>query len=421
MTASIAGVRNSSINDLVAALTDQSAHKVDVVLKATDLRMKDGRLTVTNQEPIVSNTGVTAVNGWYELSDGAVSDLAEKLGIPVRYLRKLIIDRPWLADSNVNGLIHGKVTHRSDGTRETVSEPSAAEYLLRAFSVDGQDGLVRAVLSDRYGIVDHLDVVTAVLGGIREGGAEVTFRSCNLSDTAMSVRLFSPSIAALAPEFLKGYRNPFANPDLEQARQEVNKWRTVAGAEGQGFEAGQEPIVYAGMAFGNSETGDGKFWMEPEIVINVCRNGLRLPLFRKSRVHLGTKMDTGSIDWSADTRRKYVELLMAQARDAVSTWLSDDFLAQRVNAIESSAGAVVTEPTKAIERLSKELSFTDTEREGILAHFIQGGQLTSAGVANAITSYSQTLADFERQDALDAMAITAMGIVAQAAVGGRYR
>jgi hypothetical protein len=59
------------------------------------------------------------------------------------------------------------------------------------------------------------------------------------------------------------------------------------------------------------------------------------------------------------------------------------------------------------------MQFTDTEREGIFAHFLQGRQMSAAGVVNAITSYSQTVADFERADALDSMAITAGWLLAK--------
>ncbi|MFI1917206.1 hypothetical protein [Nocardia sp. NPDC020380] len=64
-----------------------------------------------------------------------------------------------------------------------------------------------------------------------------------------------------------------------------------------------------------------------------------------------------------------------------------------------------------MEVLAKRLGFSETERGGILSHFIAGGQLTAAGVANAVTSYSQTVADPDRANTLDGLAVHAMTLV----------
>ncbi len=120
-------------------------------------------------------------------------------------------------------------------------------------------------------------------------------------------------------------------------------------------------------------------------------------------MHLGAKLGEG-VQWSADTDRKNLDLITAQARDSVRTWLSPEFLAERVGEVEQQAGAPVTTPDEAIKVVGKRLGFTDAERAGILSHFIAGGQLTAAGIANAVTSFSQTVPDADRADALDDLA-----------------
>jgi hypothetical protein len=223
----------------------------------------------------------------------------------------------------------------------------------------------------------------------------------------MRVQVHSPEVSALAPRFLSGYRNPFANPELEKARQDISRWTTVANGEGLGFEAGDEPVVFAGFEFSNDETGGGAVVLQPKMLIRVCRNGLTLPAFAVKKVHLGVKLEQG-IQWNAEVQHKTLEVLTAQAKQAVATWLSPEFLAERVEEIEVASGAPVADAEKTFKVLGKRLGFTEAERSGILSHFIAGAQLTSGGVANAITSYSQTVADAERAEALDSMAISAM-------------
>lgn len=418
MTETIEGVRNSDLETMIQKLTAQQAVKVDLVVPAEKLRSRNGQFVVTGQDPYLSNEGVTDVNGNYRIADRALSQVAERVkidpkdkrdnGIPVRYLRKLHQSRPDVFDATVNSLFAGRTVRRADGNQEIVYPADSRSFLLRTFKgYDESEGLVRAFLSDRFGIVDHLDVAAACLEGIRAAGAEVEFHSCNLNDSNMSVSVYSPQVSALAPKFLEGYRNPFANPELEKARQEIQSWRNVAAREGMDYLAGKEPVVFAGFQFGNSETGNGKSYLRPKLMIKVCRNGLTLPAFEVSRIHIGAQLEQGAVQWSRDTQAKALDLIKGQARDAVEQWLSPEFLAERVNELEVMAGAEILEPEKAIEVVGKELAFTDAEREGIFKHFLSGRQFTAAGVTNAITSFSQTVADFERADALDAMAVSA--------------
>lgn len=418
MTTLIDGVRNSDLETMIQKLTAQQAMKVDLVVPAEKLRTRDAQVIVSGQDPYLSTEGVTDVNGAYRIGDGALGQIAERIrvdaedkrdnGIPVRYLRKLAARRPDVFDYTLNSLFGGRTTRKVSGEQEVVYPADSRSFLLRTFKgYDESEGLLRAFLSDRFGIVDHLDVTAACLDGIKAAGAEVEFHSCNLNDSNMSVSVVSPQVAALAPKFLEGYRNPFRNAELEKARQDIQSWRRVAGNEGMGFEAGDEPIVFAGFQWGNSEVGRGKFYLQPKLMIKVCRNGLTLPALAISRIHIGAQLEQGTVQWSRETQNRSLDLIKSQVKDAVAQWLSPQFLAEQVNELEKLAGAEIVEPAKAIEVVSKELQFTEAEREGIFAHFLAGRQFTAAGVTNAITSFSQTVADFERADALDAMAISA--------------
>lgn len=412
----IIAARNANLQDMVTMLRDQQAAKLDVVAPATALRSRDGAIELSGVEPVVDENGVTVVNGLYVPTRDADTTIAAKLGISLKYLRKLRAERPDLYDANVNGLLHGKSKRSATGETTVLYPADDRSFLLRLFrGQDGEHGVLRALLSDSYGIIDNIDVLTAVLDGVRQADAEVQIRSCDLTESSMHCKVYSPAVAHLAPHFLSGYRNPFANPELKAQRREVTAEvdgvRRIAQAEGQGYGLGDEPIVFAGFRFSNSEIGDGAVTIKPELFVKICRNGLTLPLLGLRKMHQGVKMEQGSVTWSQDTQNKHLAVITAQTRDAVREWLSPEFLAARVEEIEQQAGAPVPEPDKTIKEVAKRLGFSESEREGVLSHFIAGGQLTAAGIANAITSYSQTVADADRADALDDLALSAMTLV----------
>ena len=405
-------VRHAGLQDLVALLTEQNAATVDVVAPAAALRAVAGAVHLAGVAPVVDEHGVTTVDGQYRPTAAADAQLAAKLDIPAGYLKRLRRDgRTDLWDANINGLLHGSADPAVSGS------PDERSFLLRLFSSHrpGQPGVLRAVLSDRYGVIDHLDVLSAVLDGIRMADADVQVRSADLTATSMHCRVFSPKVRALAPGFLAGYRNPFAHPDFAADRRraagDLAIGRRLAAGTSEQYQHGSEPVVFAGFRFSNSETGHHAVTLKPELLVQICGNGLTLPLFTSTRRHLGERLETGVGVWSQDTQRKRLAVLTAETRDKVAEWLSPEFLAARVDELEHRAATPVTRPEQAIQVVSKQLGFTEDERCGILAHFIAGGQLTAAGSANAVTSYSQTVTDADRAAALDDFALDAMALV----------
>lgn len=410
----ITTTRNATFEDMVAVLRDQQAAKLDVVAPATALHSRHASIELSGVDPVVDDQGVTVVDGLYVPTAACDAAIAAKFGIGIKYLRRLRAERPDLYDANLNGLLHGR-SKRSAGAVTVIHPADDRSFLLRLFrGQDGNHGIVRALLSDSYGIIDNLDVLTAVLDGIRQADTEVTIRSCDLTDSSMHCKVYSPGVAQMAPTFLRHYRNPFANPQLEAERQQVapqlDQARRLAHQEGQGYAAGEEPIMFAGFRFSNSEIGAGSVTLKPELYVQICRNGLTLPLWALRKIHMGAKMDTG-VAWSQDTHSKHLAVITAQTRDAVREWISPQFLAARVTEIEHEAGTPVTEIDKTITVVSKRLGFSEAERVGVLSHFTAGGQLTAGGIANAISSFSQTVADADRAAALDDLAVSAMTLV----------
>lgn len=414
--------RNATLGDLAEILRDQQARKLDVVAPATALRAVEGNLVLAGTEPILTPDGVSTGDGTYRPTAVADEGLASRLGIPVGYLKSMRSTRPDLYDANVNGWLHGrrpKVRRSVDGTEEVVRDgvdPDGRNFLIRAFRGDapGDVGIARAVLSDRYRMVDNLDVLTAALDGVRASGANVEIRSCDLTDRRMYVKVYSPDVVALAPELLRNYRSPFDGGDdaPRRAGWTIDRARDVAAREGLGYEPGEEPVVFGGFKITNSETGGGALSIVPELYVEICRNGLTIKVDALREVHLGGTLDEGIVRWSDETQQKALDLVTARARDAVATFLDHDYVVAKVTEIETRAGAPISNPADAVREVGKRLRFTQEQTDGILDHFIRGGQLTAGGIANAVTSYSQTVDDADVADELDAAALDALAVAA---------
>lgn len=385
--------RNATLADLAAILKDQQARKVDIVAPASALRSEEGVWQVEGADPIITAEGVTSSAGRYRPTKVADEGMAGRLGIPTGYLRRMRDERPDLYDANVNGWLHG-LSRRTDTPSpdgryvEQIHDADPRSFLVRGFRVEGEDaGVARALLSDRYRIVDHLDVLTAALDGVRQAGADVEIEACDLTHRRMMVRIASPEIRELAPDILGNYRSPFT-----------------------GATGADNPVISAGFVLSNSETGGGAFTLTPRLRVEVCKNGMTIAKDALRSVHLGGKMDDGVIRWSDETQQKNLDLVTAQARDAVSTFLDVEYVRAKIQQIREAAGRPIEEPAKAVQHIASTLRIGADAADPILDHFIRGGDTTAGGMMQAVTSYAQTLDDADTAADVEAAAFGVLSL-----------
>ena len=384
--------RNASLADLATLLTEQQGRKIDVVVPASKLRSENGHLVIEGADPIIEDDGVTDPNGAYLPTRVADEGVADKLGIPLPYVRKMRESRGDLYDANVNGWLHGWTPGEEVGIGSHISaaaQPDKRPFLIRCFRGDGGPGIARAFLSDSYKVIDNLDALTAALDGIRQSGVEINVTGCDLTDRRMYVRVTAPAVQALAPALLERYRSPFSG---------------AAGAD--------NPTVFAGLVLSNSETGGGAFTIVPRLTVEVCSNGMTMTKDAVRAIHLGEKLDEGVIRWSEDTQKKNLELITAKARDAVATFLDVDYMERVIRRLEETAGTPVSDAPTVVEAVAKKLSFSKEQTAGILDHFIKGADLTAGGVMHAVTSFAQTIADADVAADFEAAGVRAMELAA---------
>lgn len=369
-------LRNATLAEIAEVLKTQANARFDVVAHSDSLRFDGGNLMVAGAEAILTEHGVTPVEVCLTPTDIFDDGLANRLDIPVRYIRKMraTTGAEDLLDANVNEWL----------------KRSSRQWFVRGFKGEGNDcGIGRAFLSDRFNCYDHFDVLMAALAGIKDAGVDVNVVGCDLSERRMAVRIEAPAVQALAPALLANYRSPFT-----------------------GQTGAENPVVFGGFILSNSETGGGAFTITPRLVVQVCKNGMTITKDALRKVHLGSKMDEGVIRWSDDTNSKHVKLVTSQAKDAVATFCDTAYVEAKIAEISKAAGVRVAEPTKVIEKVSKALAFTKEEQEGILGHFIQGSDITAGGVMNAITSFAQTVLDPDRAGEIEESGLSALTLAA---------
>lgn len=386
--------RHVSAEELVGILAHNTTLRRDLVVPASKLRGQQGGVTITEIE--MDETGVGETHTNYRLTRSAEEQLARDLGIPPKYAR-LMRD-------------NGHLRLWDDNFTTWIGDAADAgkSWMLRTFKPEGleESGIVRAVLSDRYRIIDHYDVLGAAIEGIGDAGVEYEVDGCDLTDRTMRIRFHVPSIAVEATELLKGYRTPFEGPD--------------GNGHGQGGlrdRDGNLPIVTAGFELRNSETGHGGATLTPRLVVKICNNGMVIGERAIREVHVGARHDEGEIEWSEETLRAMLKVITQKARDAAATFCTREFVAEQVDRITQKATTDLpaAKSVEVVTNVSQALLLTENERNTVLDMFIRSGQTTVGGVMQAITAAAQTVTDPDRAAHMEHNGLRALDLAHAAA------
>jgi len=369
-------LRSSDLKTLVDVLKGQHARKHDVIVPAANLRLQDGMLMVQNAEPELTEEGVTTTYAPHRIGTVASGDLAARTDIPVTYWRRLAEHAVPLLDENANHWL----------ARDT------KDVLVRTFTNDdGGPGFTRAVLSNSYAMLDNLDAVMATLDGIRATGVKVEIRSADLTERNMHVRFFAPEIAVPIHDLVRRYE-----------------------PTGKGRSGADYPMLFAGFTLRNSEVGGGAFTLTPEVVVQVCTNGMTRTDEAFRKVHLGEKLASGVVQWSADTHQKTLELITSKTRDVIQSVLSVDFVTRAANEMRVAHQVPVVKPVETIKVVAQGLRYNQQQETDLLNLFITSGDHTALGVGQAVTLMAQAAEDGDAQAAGEGQAFQAIDIAMRA-------
>jgi hypothetical protein len=368
----------------VEKLQAEQLRKRDMVVPSSCMSFQNGMLRIVSRNSglseVLKQAGVVIKSDDATISEFTGTEpfhrqLAATFDIPYNYYRRM------QAPANID-LLDENVSHWFSKQDKN--------YLIRCFESVNPDesGIVRAILGDRYRILDNLDVLMATLEAVRVSGVNLQIESGDISDTKMYLRFVAPDIIKESPDLLSHYRVPN---------------RSGSGDTG----------IIAGFVLTNSETGHGSSFVAPRLVVNACKNGMIMKKDAMSKVHLGGRMQEGGIEWSRNTMSKNIELVIEQVKDAVKLFTDPQYLGKAIAELEAAGGKKVERPVDTIQNLSNELMFTQDQQNKLLSYFMESGDYTGFGVAQAMTYFAHQDATPDQRFELEAASVEILTTIDQ--------
>lgn len=238
-------------------------------------------------------------------------------------------------------------------------------------------GEARGVLSDRYRPIDHYEIMARLLPVLHDLPVGWEQSSLEITDSRMYMQIVDASTPKVIP----------------------------------GTHKFVDDVFHRGAIIMNSEVGLGSFSVQPILYRVRCLNGLVVTEYSKRKYHTGGTGSTGDPGevWqfmSNDTLKLRNEATIAEMRDLVkAAMLNDDFFDKLAATIQDAA-SVVIKPNLAestIKNVTTRFRLTNDERDGVMGHFIDGGDLSLWGVINAITRQAQDVESYDRSVELEAL------------------
>ena len=279
------------------------------------------------------------------LTENGHDQLGSYCGIPAKYY-DMMRKHPGLLATNVQHWLN----HSSD------------RRLIRSL-----DGNIRAILSDKYRRLDNFDLAQNVLPMLNE--VEASIESCEITEKKLYIKAITHKVQA---------------------------------------EVKIGDVVSAGIIVSNSEVGHGSIDVKPLIYRLVCKNGAIAEGYGMKKYHVGRVNEMEQIEFSNETLNAEDKAFWLKIRDLVKHALSEVTFRKIVEVMQESTGLKIATPTKAIELVADRFSLNESEKAGVLNHLIQGGDLSSWGLGNAVTHAAQHVESYDRSTQLEAIGFEIM-------------
>lgn len=302
-------------------------------------------LKTQDHNPVITFSGdaklvMNMPDGQFTLHDNAIGQLADRMGIPQRYLRGLAGGEPWailLAAHMLNQ--HSDWTQRSRVLVRTVGQQ------------------VRGVLSDSYRRLNSVEILTAFVQEAAQQGAVIS--DAYMNDTKIWAETILPT--------------PLTIPTAKNG----------------------DVVIFAGARFSTSDYGDGAVDMRAFLLNGACLNGMVRESVMK-QIHLGSKLPD-NLQLSQQTYELDTKTTVSAVRDLTSGLFSKDNLMKKAIEIQG-ASEIEVDFEHELKRLTRDgglLKQEGKEVEKILMRNdpedgVQGGA-TLWKLTQAITAHAREL------------------------------
>jgi hypothetical protein len=252
--------------------------------------------------------------------------IAEKLEIPLKYYHKMESEAPELLVENVNTWL---------------------QKTKRDFFIRGIEDSVRAVLSERYRVIDHLDVLYCALNELQAHDAEI--EDCFLSETEMNIKVRSQKL--------------------------------------RDFVRYKDDLIMGGLFLANSETGHKALRVEPRLFRVKCSNGMIVEELVTREIHIGNGDEIADEIIYLSLRRSIRELF--------------NRFGEIVLMMRESTEAKVRNPQKVINNVVEQYRLSEAQKANILMAFGAEPEYDQYGIANAVTLAAQKEETWEKSVELE--------------------
>jgi len=308
------------LKELAEELERQKRNSKDAVVSTRELHTY-----VEPREGELKLAGSTI--GAYPLTEWAHTQLAEKTGIPQKYYQRMREEGHLeLLAANVN----------------TWLSYDDSDVLVRIL-----DGNVRAILSNRYRVMDNYDLLFCALDEFKRYGVDI-YR-CDLTGMYMFIKVIKPY----------------------EIREIV-----------------KDDKVVPGLVLTNSEVGAGALKVEPFMLRLICDNGL-IGENVVRRVHLGRRREKTDDIWSDETWRKRDETLWSEVRDVIRATFDPEIFEEWVDKLRRGTEVEVESPTRAVDNIAVKYNISEEKKKDLLDYFTTKETPTQWGLANAVTRIAQ--------------------------------
>ena len=344
-----------SLQELAVEIERQANTKRDLVAPVEKLRFIVEGKAVNEDEVELAVAKKDGTTDYLGINQLAHSQIAEYVGIPQPYYRRLLAEDPRLLEQNVNRWLPAVKDDRR---------------LVRTL-----DGKVRAFLSDKYRPLDNEELAEAVLPVLLD--RKLSILSCEITERRLYIKAVD-----------------------ERILQDVPTGKALGDGSHHFFDT-----ISPGIVISNSEVGFGATDISASVFTRACTNlALLGTLIRKT--HVGARIQAGDDAYAlfTDHTKKLTDgAALSQIRDVVAAAFDEARFAAHADKLKEAAGVKLEAKvvTEVVERFGKKYQLTEGTRNGILARLIEGGDLTKYGLHAAVTRHSQDVEDYDTATELE--------------------
>lgn len=278
--------------------------------------------------------------GEFSLHNNAVGQLADRMGVPTRYLKQLAAGEPWQ-----RSLAAQILNQHSDWTQRN-------RVLIRAVGMQ-----VRGVLSDSYRRLNSVQILTAFVEAAAGQGAVVS--DAYMNDTKVWAETILPE--------------PIVIPTAKNG----------------------DVVIFAGARFSTSDYGDGAVDMRAFMLNGACLNGMVRESVMK-QVHLGGRLPD-NLSLSQHTYELDTRTTVSAVRDLTNGLFSADNIREKAYEIQG-ASEMEVDLEREIKKLTKDGGLLKAEGQEVEKLLMKNdpedgvqGASTLWKLTQAITAHARTL------------------------------